>query len=303
MNSDDFSSDVSRIVVFGEVLFDVFPDGRKVAGGAPYNVARHLAAMGLNPLFISRVGDDAMGRAILDEMDKLGLDRAGVGVDGKYATGTVEVSMEHGEPEYDIVQNVAWDHIDYQADAAGGVLYHGSLAARSPGSAATLDRLSKGPRFVDLNLRPPWYTVETVSKFVNKATILKLNIHEMRELSEMMGVRAGTVEQSAARILGEADLASLFVTDGEHGATAVTREGESAHVPAEKRDGIQDTVGAGDAFSAVCLCGEAMGWDLRTTLRRASALAADICTIRGAFPESSGLHAKHSEDWGLESCR
>ena len=37
--------------VFGEVLFDVFPDGKQVLGGAPFNVAWHLQAFGIAPYF------------------------------------------------------------------------------------------------------------------------------------------------------------------------------------------------------------------------------------------------------------
>ena len=45
-------------LVFGEVLWDCFPDGQQVLGGAPFNVAWHLHAFGISPLFVSRVGQD-----------------------------------------------------------------------------------------------------------------------------------------------------------------------------------------------------------------------------------------------------
>jgi len=37
-----------QIGIFGEVLFDQFPDGQQVLGGAPFNVAWHLQAFGLH---------------------------------------------------------------------------------------------------------------------------------------------------------------------------------------------------------------------------------------------------------------
>ncbi|MBA1332725.1 carbohydrate kinase, partial [Candidatus Endoriftia persephone str. Guaymas] len=51
----------SHPIIFGEVLFDCFEDGSRVLGGAPFNVAWHLQALGAAPLFISRVGDDSLG--------------------------------------------------------------------------------------------------------------------------------------------------------------------------------------------------------------------------------------------------
>ncbi len=52
----------SSITVFGEVLFDCFPNGKQVLGGAPFNVAWHLQALGDDPTFISQIGDDTLGK-------------------------------------------------------------------------------------------------------------------------------------------------------------------------------------------------------------------------------------------------
>lgn len=300
MTSQNLPSDKKRIIVFGEVLFDVFPDGRKVAGGAPYNVARHLAALGQDPLFVSRVGDDAPGRTILDGMRRLGMDRAGVGVDGERPTGVVEVRMEDDGPRYDIVTDVAWDHIQDPGGVVGLLLYHGSLALRSAVSAATLAGLSGAPRFVDLNLRPPWYDAVTVLDCVGRADSVKVNVEEMRELGAMLGLPEEEPEDLATRIVARTGLRTLYVTDGEAGAWAVTRDGRCVRVPVAATDApVRDTVGAGDAFCAVCLCGEVLGWELGTTLARAALLAARICTIQGAFPETMELHAPLAAQWGL----
>lgn len=69
------------IAVLGEALVDEFHDG-PVAGGAPFNVARSLAALGVPALFISRIGaDDAHGRLVLQSARRYGL--AGLGLDRK----------------------------------------------------------------------------------------------------------------------------------------------------------------------------------------------------------------------------
>ena len=57
-----------KVCVFGEVLYDCFPDGKEILGGAPFNVAWHLSGFGQSPLFVSRVGDDPAGREIRGRM-------------------------------------------------------------------------------------------------------------------------------------------------------------------------------------------------------------------------------------------
>ena len=57
-------------IIFGEVLFDCFPDGSAVLGGAPFNVYAHLGRMGLDPLMITRVGEDERGNRLLAAMVK-----------------------------------------------------------------------------------------------------------------------------------------------------------------------------------------------------------------------------------------
>jgi fructokinase len=87
-----------RPVVVGEVLFDVFPDDDRILGGAPFNVAWHLQAFGLDPLLITRIGDDADGTAVVDAMSSWGMDLSGVQTDAGAPTGEVRVRGERGEP-------------------------------------------------------------------------------------------------------------------------------------------------------------------------------------------------------------
>ena len=47
---------MSVIVGIGELLWDVYPDGRKVAGGAPFNFAFHCHQLGHEGVIVSRVG-------------------------------------------------------------------------------------------------------------------------------------------------------------------------------------------------------------------------------------------------------
>jgi fructokinase len=122
-------SQQSALAIFGEVLFDCFPDGEKKLGGAPFNVAWHLQAFGDNPLFISSVGEDESGVKIRHAMQKWQLSADGLQTDKSHQTGEVKVSLQGGEPSYDIMIERAYDFIqtsqlpNLRNDA---VVYHGS---------------------------------------------------------------------------------------------------------------------------------------------------------------------------------
>jgi fructokinase len=156
-------------VIFGEVLFDCFPDGAQVLGGAPFNVASHLAAFGAAPVFVSSVGGDALGDQIERAMAKRGMSRLGLQRDPLHGTGSVQVRLVDGEPSYDIVADRAYDQIQAAALPTlpvGGLLYHGSLALRGETSAAALQALCEqtdAAVFLDVNLRDPWWDKSRVS--------------------------------------------------------------------------------------------------------------------------------------------
>jgi fructokinase len=290
-------------IIYGEVLFDHFPDGSVVLGGAPFNVAWHLQAFGQSPLFISRIGNDALGRNIRTAMLTWGMDTAALQLDSQHPTGTVEVSFIKDEPSFDIVKNSAYDFIE-----AGilpplnnhNLIYHGSLILRGEISRTTLQKLKQGaglPGFVDINLRAPWWTESSIDQALQGARWLKLNNHELALV--MPGAH-----DDAARInylLQNYDLQYLVVTQGSAGATAVSSAGEKYHVDTGGvRAEVVDTVGAGDAFSSVLLLGQLRGWQLRQSLERAQAFARAIVSVRGATIKDKEFYQPFINAWKLD---
>jgi len=290
-----------RPVLFGEVLFDHFPDGEVVLGGAPFNVAWHLNAFGARPVLISRVGNDALGRRIRDAMQSWRMDTAGLQLDSAHPTGTVDVSIENDEPRYDIVEHRAWDFINADSlppvtDAA--LLYHGSLALRSPVSRQTLDCLHANldaPIFVDVNLRPPWWKREEVDRRLDAARWVKLNDDELVTLAPA----GNTLEQRATLLQQAHRLALLITTRGAEGALAHDSKGHALQVQPPVTDKLTDTVGAGDAFAAVIILGLLNDWDLEQTLQRAQTFASAIVGIRGATPEHRDFYTVFRQHWNL----
>jgi fructokinase len=298
----------ARPVILGEVLFDVFPDGASVLGGAPFNVAWHLQGFGVRPLFVSRVGDDARGEEVLAAMADWGMDAGGVQRDPAHPTGQVRVSITDGQPSFDIVPDQAYDHI--QADTARALvegmqvplLYHGTLIARSEPSRAALSALRDLlalPTLVDINLRAPWWHRSTVSEALFNARWGKLNDLELGEVSRSEDLPEADLEAMARSLRARHGLDLLVVTEGSKGAMLVSADEvlRDAPPPVEK---LVDTVGAGDAFSAVLVLGLLRGWPLPVVLRRALGFAARICQVRGATTSERALYADLSEAWSRE---
>jgi hypothetical protein len=173
-------------VVFGEALFDCFPDGAEVLGGAPFNVAWHLAAFGAAPLFVSRVGDDGLGDRI-ERPWASRHDHRRPAAGFTHPTGTVQVKLTGGEPSYDIVAGRAYDFIDADGaagPAGGSLLYHGTLALRNTESAAALERCEGHRR--GLRRREPARSLVAageVRALLDGARWVKLNTHELAVLA------------------------------------------------------------------------------------------------------------------------
>jgi fructokinase len=297
-----------NLLIFGEVLFDCFEDGNTVLGGAPFNVAWHLQAFGCAPLFVSRVGDDELGEKIRASMQAWGMDTRGLQLDPAHPTGTVQVSLQHGEPHYEIVTGRAWDFIDAHAipDIDPGFIYHGSLALRSPHSAGALQTLkdrSSAPVFLDINLRPPWWEKEQLEKLVAEATWVKLNEHELRALMHTDDTAAGDddLQIDAARLIDRYRLQLAIVTMGAAGAFAMDGNGAVFNISPTGRNTVVDTVGAGDAFASVCILGLVHGWKVDTILPRAQAFASTVVGQRGATTDDSAFYTPLLRQWSLST--
>jgi fructokinase len=287
-------------LIFGEVLFDRFPDGNAVLGGAPFNVAWHLQAFGAAPLFVSRVGNDDLGRRIQAAMRAWGMNSAGLQIDSQHPTGTVEVRFEQGEPAYDIIAGRAYDCIaaDSLPQLTPALIYHGTLALRAATSLQALETLNSRyntPVFLDVNLRPPWWELQAARKLLDNARWVKLNEDEL----SLLGTDSGTLDQRAARLRETHGNELLIVTRGGDGAVAFSSDGQSAATRPGSDNRVVDTVGAGDAFTSVIILGLLRDWPLQQTLDRAQAFASAVVGVRGATVQDRDFYRPFIEQWGL----
>lgn len=285
---------VHRPLIVGEVLFDCFPDGRKVAGGAPFNVAWNLQGLGLAPALLTAVGDDAEGHEIRSLMSSWGMDTTGVQTSTRFRTGRVDVSVRDGQPLFDILAPRAWDDINFPEglcdDGPPALLYVGSLACRSEPSRTTISRLideSDCRRFVDVNIRDPWFDVKWLSRLLNGAEWVKLNIDELARITGYVCSKSKELETAAHQIQTRFDCKSVFVTSGSEGAYVVGPNSALTFAESPKADPMVDAVGAGDAFAAEIIRGLLHGQAPGDTLTAAVRLASRTCTIRGATTDRS----------------
>ena len=292
-----------RPILFGEVLFDSFPDGVAVLGGAPFNVAWHLQGFGANPYFISAVGDDDHGHEVIDKMSAWGMDVHGVQMDPVHPTGTVQITLDNGQPSYNILPDQAYDYITHNAmdsmvaKESGALFYHGSLAIRQTGSHNsfyTLQNEFSIPSFVDINLRSPWWNKSSVQDILSRARWAKLNDEELLNLYD----DKGSLEACAQALLSRYQLELLIVTKGAEGAMLLDHSGVINGEPVPVID-MMDTVGAGDAFSSVMLLGMLKGWSHQASIQRALAFASRVCAERGALIHDKSIYQSYIDQWKM----
>ncbi|MGF6275124.1 fructokinase [Massilia sp. UYP11] len=307
---------MSTAVVFGEALVDDF-QSEQVVGGAPFNVARHLAAFMARVAVITRIGEDKNGRLVRAEFERFAMSEAGLQLDPLEETGRVVVERGPRGHRFTILPNQAYDFIDRAAAVASmdgvapGIVYFGMLAQRHEVARGALEAvLDRGAgtvlRFLDLNLRDGQYDECGVTRSLQAANVVKVNEEELQALlgwycqikPDDPPLAADEVHASCQVLLKMFSLDALIVTLGHRGSAYFDSEGRVL----SQRDHpappfVIDTVGAGDAFAAIFLLGRMRGWPLELSLARANEFAGAICAIPGAVPRDMGFYDKWMTRW------
>jgi fructokinase len=280
------------LVGLGEILWDMLPDGKKL-GGAPTNFAYHAQALGGKGVVVSCVGDDELGKEILDKLDVLGLEKTFIAIDKEHPTGTVTVEVdENGKPDYIIHENVAWDYIPGDSclcELAGRIdaVCFGSLCQRSEVSRRTVRDFLRAARddcirIFDINLRQSYYSKDVVKSMLQLANVLKLNDEELPVVAKLLDL-AGEEMEILSALTQQFGLRMIVLTRGPDGSRLFTPEGDSEQKAVMTE--IADTVGAGDAFTAAIALGLLKSMPLDEINELANRLAAFVCSQSGATPK------------------
>ena len=281
-----------KVLSFGEILWDLIGTARHI-GGAPLNFAAHFVKCGGEATMVSRVGTDDLGTSALQFVADLGVNTSHIQTDDRYPTGTVMVTLEDGSPLYEILTNVAYDHIQipsFSVFKKYDALYFGTLAQRSEVSRMSLYNVLKNNEFnhvfYDVNLREGNYNFDWIRHSLESCTIFKLNDEEISVLSKgLFGSDLGEEDFLDLIFGGYPNLDLIILTLGARGCLVQDRIG-SCHVPAEKIK-VKDTVGAGDAFSASFLYSYLTTRDAVISAQVGNKIGGYVASMEGAIPEYS----------------
>ena len=301
-------------VIFGEALVADFTT-EQLVGGAPFNVARNLAAFMAPQLMVTRIGSDANGAAVRAEFERFAMSERGLQLDRMEETGRVLVERQPGGGHRTvIVPKQAYDFIDPQqaleavAEVTPSAIYFGTLAQRGRRSHDTLYKLfdaSGATRFLDLNLRDGQTDRGCVSESLHAATIVKVNEEELQalfswyfQIAPDTALDSDEARAACGALLDMFALEALILTLGHRGSVYFGADGAlivNRDNPAPPF--VIDTAGAGDAFCAIFLLGRARGWPLELTLARANEFAGAICAVSGAVPGDIGFYDQWVTRW------
>jgi fructokinase len=278
------------VVAFGEALWDLLPTG-PVLGGAPLNFAYRVNSLGHRSIIVSRLGRDDLGAKAREQIVNLAMDDTCLQWDDAYPTGTVDIHFDEDKnPDYTIIENVAYDYIESSADLENLVksadcLCFGTLAQRNIVSRRTLQSLlskfSGKFKLLDINLRKNCYSNETLKSSLEQANILKLNDEELAVLVNLLGLQGDSAPDQAEHLLKHAGLAYCVVTLGERGAFALSHRGEKIYSPGYHVS-LVDPCGSGDGFTAGFIHALLGGESLKQACRLGNALGAMVAQQEGA---------------------
>ena len=279
-----------KVVAFGEVVWDILPNG-KVLGGTPLNMAFRCNTFKEEGFLLSRVGDDELGNEALERIKELGIPDEDVQVDTAFPTGTVNITLDkNNEAKFEVKLEVAFDHIEFSADALRLVrnadcLFFGLLPQRFGISKNTIRELIKESpdslHFFDLKLFEHFFNVKVVEFLLQAAQIVRIKEKEISFLSRELGLNVDNAEVFCEQICKKYKIDLVLITRGQNGVFAFhTKKG--AFYDGGYKIEVEDNIGSGMAFCAGFLHYYLNGRTIESALKFGNAAGALNTTKRGA---------------------
>ena len=179
-------------------------------------------------------------------------------------------------------------------------LYFGSLAQRNDVSRNTIQSLfGKNIKyFCDLNIRQNYHSEDIITRSINAADVLKVNINELELLSNLLIGNEFDMMKTSFELMSKYNIDLMAITKGAGGSTLI-RNKKVDHYQIEAKE-VVDTLGAGDAFAAIICLGYARDWKLSKMNVLANEFANQICKIKGALPETAEVYKMLKDKFGDE---
>ena len=257
-------------------------------GGAG-NVARNIAALGAQCIFIGLVGDDDAGASLRTRLAaEKGIETVLVSDSSRPTTRKVRFVSEHFSTH---MLRADWEQAAPASADVEKRLIDAALAALPRADIVLLSDYAKGA----LTARVIRNVIDAAKKLGKRvivdpksanfaiyrgATLLTPNHKEFSEATRGRAATSDEIAQAGQEVMLLADCGAMLVTQGEHGMTLALRDSDMIHVPAYPTK-VRDVSGAGDTVAAALAVTLAAGADWDTALRCASAAAAVAVSKRG----------------------
>jgi 5-dehydro-2-deoxygluconokinase len=285
----------------------------KYLGGSSANIAFGVARLGLRAAMISRVGDEQMGRFLVETLQREGCDTSQVQVDPERLTGLVLLGLKDRDtfPLLFVRENCA----DMAVDAAlicedfiadcRALLITGTHLSTPTVRAASLAALGHAGkhgvvRVLDIDYRPVLWGLtkrgEGANRFVADAAVTS----RLQEVLPQFDLLIGTEEEfliaggvpgdllASLRRVREVTAAAFVVKLGAKGCCfiegAVPSRLEDAPTALGERIEVMNVLGAGDAFAAGLMTGLLKGEDFQGAARIANACGAIVVSRHACAP-------------------
>jgi fructokinase len=283
-----------NLLSFGEIIWDAYRDSFSL-GGAPLNLAAHSAIQGGNAWLASAVGDDAHGASALEHIKALGIKTEYVNVHRDLPTGKCIVTLEeNGHPSYKILENVAYDKIvlPEHPNQKFDVVAFGTLAMRSGQNRKSLELLLHNNSFeeiyTDLNIRPPFYSKESVEFCLSNATIVKISDEELPTVTQLLFGRDLSLDDACELIRSSyPQIKLILITQGEKGAICYDCQSNKTYNCKAAPATVRSTVGAGDSYGATFLTWYFKTKDIMLSMTLASKVSAFVVSHQEAIPDGT----------------
>jgi len=282
-----------KIVGIGEISWDLYPSGKRL-GGAPANFAYHISALGHSGIIASRIGDDDLGKEIINFLLRNNLESRYIQVDKIRPTGTVEVKIDkNNQPNYVVKEKVSWDFLDLSEDFYNllketDAICFGTISQRNKTTRKTILSFlnaanNKTTKVFDINLRQNFYNKQVIEESLKLSTILKLNDFELKTIRNLLNINANySEEESCNFLINKYKLNLVCLTKGEEGSMLVN-EHSVYRCPAYPYE-VVNRVGAGDAFTAAVIINFLKKYSLKIISERANRLASWVTSKKEAMP-------------------
>ncbi len=279
----------------------------KYVGGSPTNIAIGAARLGLDTANITRVGDDPLGRFIIETLDAEGIDTSQIVSDSKRSTSAVTLGINDKDKctlvyFRDNCADLFFKEEEINPDfiaSARATLISGTMFYNEACSAAAhkaiRSAVAAGRQVIlDVDYRPVFLGIRNVEESRYWSEVMKPVLKDLDLIvgtEEEIGVLAGVEgNEKAVQHLQTLTNATIVLKRGEQGCIVYSPKSPDNDETGITGQGFSVTVcnvfGAGDAFMGGFLRGWLRHEPIETCVTWGNACGAMVVSRHGCSPES-----------------